>query len=123
MSIHLQDVLNRPRSAYAVTEKELEEYRELRRIGKLSAEQESVLIDAENNWQYILKQSDKISIADLWQRLSKEQPVAVIQGAPGMGKSTLMERLTLHMVRRCLGQPDPEMPEHDRFGAPLIPIL
>ena len=97
-SVHLDEVFiplqfrpNRPRTDYPLTEKELEEYRELRSMGKLSAEQEYVLIDAENNWQHILKQSDKISIADLWQRLSKEQPVAVIQGAPGMGKSTLME--------------------------------
>ena len=104
--IPLEFRANRPRTDYPLTEKELERFRELRHVGKLSVEQERVLIGAEHDWEHILKQSDRISIADLWQRLTRDQPAAVIQGAPGIGKSTLMERLTLHMARRCLGEAD-----------------
>jgi predicted NACHT family NTPase len=40
-----------------------------------------------------------------------------------MGKSTLMERLTLYMTRRSLGVSDNGIPGHERIGPPLIPIL
>ncbi len=121
--IPLQLRLNRPRIDYPLTEKELAALHESRKIGKLSPEQERVLINAEGSWQHILKQGDRISIADVWGRLNKDHLTAVIQGAPGMGKSTLMERLTLHMARHSLGEPDPELPDAARFEPPLVPIL
>jgi predicted NACHT family NTPase len=56
-----------------------------------------------------LKKGGKVSIAQLWWQLTRNTPVAVIQGYPGMGKSTLMARLTLHMARCGTNQPDPSM--------------
>lgn len=62
----------------------------------------------------------QVGLAEFWQRLSRERPVAVIQGYPGMGKSTLMQRLTLHMARRCLHIADPRLPA---LSPALVPIL
>ncbi len=55
--------------------------------------------------------------------LTIASPAAVIQGYPGMGKSTLMERLTLHMARRGLKLPDPTMPGAEAFANALVPLL
>ncbi|MBV9021059.1 MAG: hypothetical protein JOZ71_10135, partial [Ktedonobacteraceae bacterium] len=98
---------NRPRTDYPLTEKELAYYRQCLQSGNFSKDLDRVVIEAERNWHSILKRTDRISIADMWQLLNDEQPAAVIQGYPGMGKSTLMERLTLHMARRGLHQDDP----------------
>jgi len=113
---------NRPLTDYPLTESELTAYRDRIRSGNTrpSETMERALVEAERNWQHILKQRDRISIADLWQRLG-EYPALVIQGYPGMGKSTLMERLTLHMARTGLRAPDPDMPE--RLKPLFIPVL
>ena len=128
-SVHLDKVFipiqlrfNRPRTDYPLTDKELEYYRWCVKQGMYARDLDRIVIDAEKNWQHILKESDRISMADLWQRMSK-LPVVVIQGYPGVGKSTLMERLTLHMARHILRQPDPDMPEAERFEPVLIPVL
>ena len=121
--IPLQLRPNRPRADYPLTDKELESYRQLMRSGTSSREMDRIVLDAERNWQHLLKDSDRISIADLWQLLTFDHPTAVIQGYPGMGKSTLMERLTLHMARRMLHQPDPEMLEAGSFNSGLVPLL
>lgn len=128
-SVHLDTVFipiqlrfNRPRTDYPLTDKELEYYRQCVKRGMFTSELDRIVIDAEKNWQHILKEGDRISVADLWQRMSKI-PVVVIQGYPGMGKSTLMERLTLHMARRHLRQPDPDMLEAEHFEPILIPVL
>jgi hypothetical protein len=63
---------------------------------------------------------ENVEIAQFWQNLSREYPVAVVQGYPGMGKSTLMKRLTLHMARRCLKIPDPHLPV---LSPALVPLL
>ncbi len=70
-----------------------------------------------------LRSSDRISIADAWRMLAIDSAAAVIQGYPGMGKSTLMERLTLHMARRGLKLPDPTMPGSEVFANALVPLL
>ncbi len=65
-------------------------------------------------------QKNKVEITELWQSLSREHPLTIVQGIPGMGKSTLMKRLTLYMARRCLNQPEPFLP----VGTPaLVPVL
>ncbi len=129
-SVHLDEVFiamqlrpNRPRTDYPLTEKELAYYRQCLQSGNFSKELDRVVIEAERNWHSILERTDRISIADMWQRLDDERPTAVIQGYPGMGKSTLMERLTLHMARRGLHRGDPEMPEAERFSTVLVPVL
>ena len=63
----------------------------------------------EKHWLEILKKGERIGIAELWGGLNRENPAAVIQGYPGMGKSTLLARLTLHMARCGLRVPDPTM--------------
>ncbi len=114
---------NRPRTDYPLTDTELAHYRQTIQGGNTARDLERAVLDAEHNWQHILKQTDRISIGTMWQLLTNVQPAAVIQGYPGMGKSTLMERLTLHMARRNLRLPDPDMPETDHFKIPLIPVL
>lgn len=110
---------NRPLTDYPLTEGEMSYYRDKLKEGLNTEELERLLFDAEKSWQ--LKESAKISIDDLWQRMSIKQPAAVIQGFPGMGKSTLLSRLTLHMARRSLGRSDPYMPQ--LLDPPLIPIF
>src|SRR5450759_197517 len=62
----------RPRTDYPLTERELEQYRELRRQGKLSSAQERAIVEAVHNWEHIHKESDRIGIADFWERLTAE---------------------------------------------------
>lgn len=114
--------LNRPLTDYPLNDIMLEKLR--RRLqSSASPDEERVLIEAEKNWQHILKQGDRISIANVWQQLTSEHPAAVIQGFPGMGKSTLMERLTLYMARAGLRQSDSEMPEREKLQPSLVPVL
>nr|HET6901034.1 hypothetical protein [Ktedonobacteraceae bacterium] len=72
--IPLQFRLNRPRTDYPLTERELVTFREQRSLGKLSAIQEHMLITAEKDWQYLLKKGDRISMAELWQQFTDVQP-------------------------------------------------
>lgn len=106
---------NRPLTDYPLTEEQLEELRERLKLGGLTEEIQRILIDAERNWLRLTPQ-DRISIVELWNHLTRESPAAVIQGYPGMGKSTLVARLALHMTRRSLNRPDPLM------GAILDPL-
>jgi hypothetical protein len=45
---------------------------------------------------------DGVSVTNLWSEMTIDRPAAVIQGAPGMGKSTLITGLALYMARHCL---------------------
>jgi hypothetical protein len=113
---------NRPLSDYPLTEEELRRYRGLQRRGILSEEMDRVLLEAEKqNWQHIIEKSNRISIAVMWERLTKDCPVAIIQGFPGIGKSTFLNCLALHMVRRSSGQSDLTMPNY--LEPSLIPIF
>ncbi|MFL5701567.1 MAG: hypothetical protein ACJ8AG_01920, partial [Ktedonobacteraceae bacterium] len=81
--IPLQLRPNRPRTDYPLTDIELERYREvLKRSGPLSVSHESelerVVLDAERNWQHVLRKSDRIAIADMWEQLTGDWPAAVI---------------------------------------------
>lgn len=111
---------NRLRVEYPLSDEDIRNYREAQKEGRLSEYLERVLFEAEKSWVYP-RNPDTISIAALWQSLTTRMPAAVIQGYPGMGKSTLMTRITLHMARACLGEADPTMP--DPLTPPRIPIL
>jgi hypothetical protein len=121
--IPLQLRPNRPRTDYPLTDAELERYRQWLKSGRSSLEMERALIEAEKDWLDALKRSDTVGIADIWQQLTKDRPAIVIQGYPGMGKSTLTKRLTLHMARCGLRQADLEMPGTEFLRPALIPIL
>jgi hypothetical protein len=85
--------------------------------GRVAPEVERVLIDAEHQYEsFLRKNARRIEIEDLWQQLTKEHPAAVIQGYPGMGKSTLLLRLTLYMARRGRGLADP-------LKKPITPLM
>jgi hypothetical protein len=113
---------NRTRVDLPFSDWELERYRQCLRLGTVSPDQEQAVLEAENNWLHVLKQGDLVRLDEVWQQLSARHAV-VIQGYPGMGKSTLMERLTLHMAARGLRQADPDMPERTKLMPDLIPIL
>ena len=40
----------------------------------------------------------KVNFTAIWDGLTRERPVAIIHGFPGMGKTTLLAGLTLHLV-------------------------
>jgi NACHT domain len=111
---------NRPLTDYPLTEEHLANLRENLRRGKISEDIQQILIEAEKNWHYLTPQ-DRVSTIEFWHHLTKKAPAAVIQGYPGMGKSTLLARLTLHMSRRSLGHPDPLM--DIILDTPCIPIF
>ncbi len=90
------------------------------RRNKVPKEVEYVLMDAERQYERLLRGSDKIEIQDLWQRLTEDHPAAVIQGYPGIGKSTLLLRLTLYMARRGLARTDPL---EKQLSPVLVPIF
>jgi hypothetical protein len=119
--IPLQLRPNRPRADYPLTASELKDYHHRLEHGQLAEDIERLLFDAEKNWLRITDESDRMSIEDLWERLMDISPAAVIQGFPGMGKTTLMARLTLHMARCGLGQADSSMPS--RLEPTLLPIF
>lgn len=114
---------HRPLSDYGLTEAERRHYLDLQQRGLLSEEMERAVFEAEKDHQYHLKNIDRISIADLWERLTRDRPAVVIQGVPGIGKSTCMERLTLHMARCGLHRPDPTMPDAEDLKPALVPIF
>lgn len=118
---------NRPLSDYPLTKVEQDRFRSslvpplfIGRDEERRREIARLLSTARQGWYHPFRQDDRVSIADLWQRMTKESPVAVIQGYPGMGKSTLLTRLAHHMAWRCLEQPDPMMPQ--QLEPALIPI-
>ena len=88
--------------------------------GRAAQEEEEVLVDWERQHERLLLKSDRIAIQDLWQRLTSEHPAAVIQGRPGMGKSTLLLRLTLYMARRGREATDPLK---EQLSPLLVPIF
>jgi hypothetical protein len=111
-------------SDYPLTEAELKLYRDLIEQGTLSDEMEKILFDAEKEWFLLVKNSDKISLERLWHNMTRRQPAAVIQGYPGIGKSTLLAGLALYMAHGSLGQID--QIAHIFSGQlepPLIPVL
>src|SRR5947209_1732636 len=104
-------------SDYPFTKDEYARYKHLLQEGRLSEEMERALMGTEKHWLKILKEGKKIGIAELWGELTRENPAAVIQGYPGMGKSTLLARLTLHLARCGLKVPDQAM------GKPLSAVV
>ena len=114
----------RPPSDYPFTSEEVSYYSKLLREGKFTEAMERVFIGREKTWEEMLRRGERISIAHLWQQLDRDNPAAVVQGYPGMGKSTLMARLTLHMARCGLGLPDPTMgqPLYTSYPSSSAPV-
>ncbi len=129
-SVHLADIFiapqfrpNRPIVDFPLSAQELTEYSQsLKQSNAHALELERVLFESEKSWQHQLHATDRVGLAEVWKRLDSERAV-VIQGFPGMGKSTLMERLTLHLAWRGLRKPDPTMPEQECLTPGLLPIL
>ncbi len=130
-SVRLADVYipplfyaNRLLVDFPLSEAELESYRHVLALKEKRSlpELERVILVAEKNWYHVLRKDELLGLDVLWQRLRASSAV-VIQGYPGMGKSTLMERLTLHMAARGLHRPDLEMPEQKALTPVLLPLL
>ena len=119
--ISLQFRSNRPLVEYPVTEKERNKLRKILEGGLFDEEMERILFEAERTWYNHNIQNERITLIDLWKKLTISCPAAVIQGFPGMGKSTLMARMTVHMARGSLVIPDPTMPY--QLEPKLIPIF
>jgi hypothetical protein len=126
--VHLTDIFiplqfrpNRPYADYPLSNRELERYQQELKSGIFSHDLQRVVLEAEKHW-YTAKPTDRIGIADVWKLLTNSDAV-VIQGYPGTGKSTLMERLTLYMALRLSGQPDTDMPGQKSLTPLLLPIL
>ena len=104
-----------------LTAEQKAQLREGMHSGIVAEEVERVLINAEQRYELGLRSSkDRVTMLDLWQYLNRDHPAAVIQGYPGMGKSTLLLRLTLFMARRGLGKPDPL---EEPFSPILVPLF
>jgi len=100
--IPLQFRPNRPLTEYPLTERELAEYYRRLRNNLPLRDLERFVFEAEKNWS--TKERQSIGMNDFWRSLTKERPAAIIQGYPGVGKSTLLKYLALYMARRCLKQ-------------------
>ncbi len=109
--IHLRTVPDRP--VYDVPgeqQKLLEKLEELRHRSDLNAEElEENIQRLRVIWSsqigqeaLMLRQRQNATIEDVLEQLRAANPVAVILGAPGSGKSTTMRWLALHMARACL---------------------
>lgn len=89
--------------------------------GHVAEEVEAVLMQAERDFARVIYNNQSIEIDDLWKGLTRQEPAAVIQGTPGMGKSTLLLRLALYMARRSKGMHDDIAKQ--AFSPTLIPIF
>lgn len=96
--ISLQFRLNEPLTDYPLTEVELRYYEDRRSRGVLTQEESRLLYSNRQSWLNPFNQ-DKITMTDLWNRFTQKEPVAIIQGFPGMGKSTLLTYFVLYMAR------------------------
>src|SRR5258708_18864298 len=74
--------------------------------GEIPQEVEEVLVERARAYEQFPAGwgGRNVGMKDLWELLSRDEPAAVIQGTPGMGKSTFLMRLELHMARRGLGK-------------------
>lgn len=93
---------------------------ELENVAGLDRQQaDYLLLDPKGEWERTLLKSDRLDIATLWEQLSQTQPVAVIQGSPGMGKSTLLARIALSLALQGQNKIDTQLP----LKPSLMPIL
>lgn len=58
--------------------------------------EEYLLQENKQTWLYPFEENRKACFQYIWDMLTRERPVAVILGYPGMGKSTLLVGLALH---------------------------
>ncbi|HVB73885.1 MAG TPA: NACHT domain-containing protein, partial [Ktedonobacteraceae bacterium] len=127
--IPLQFKPGKPPSDKPITERERRWHRDfLQRYGHLypqeaATELERALFLAEQDYERILEGRDRVDFAYLWQNCTRKEPAAIIQGYPGMGKSTLTQRLALYMAHHSFSLPVPWMAQADDIQPTLIPIL
>ncbi|MEO8953836.1 MAG: hypothetical protein ABI465_04655 [Ktedonobacteraceae bacterium] len=95
---------NRPLTEYPLTSSELQEYERRLKNQLPLKDLAHFMFIAERSWYEASKSDKTISIDEFWQLFTPERPAAILQGYPGMGKSTLVKCLTLFMARRCLKQ-------------------
>jgi Predicted NTPase (NACHT family) len=114
---------NRSRVDFPISDKDLERYKQSLKQGLSIPDLERILFEVERNWQHDLKKSDRVGLDVVWQQYKEPKTAIVIQGYPGMGKSTLMKRLALFMARRGLRQPDSTLQQGEQITPVLIPIL
>lgn len=95
-----------PTNVQVPDEEELEPYRHFREQGIRIQENTDILNEARREQE--ARSGTAIDITKLWERLTKENSAVVIQGYPGIGKSTLLNRLALCMARRMQGKSDPD---------------
>ncbi len=134
--IHLHAVRDRP--IYDVPSEQQKLLEELRQRTDLSAEDQEELIQRLRVIWYsqvgqklmVKRQKRNISIARVLRQLDAANPVAVILGTPGSGKSTAMRWLALHMARAFLSpnydipdEPDSRPPSTRNPDIKQIPIL
>jgi nucleoside phosphorylase len=95
---------NRPMTEYPLTASELQEYERRLKNQLPLKDLARFIFEAERSWYATSKGDKTISIDELWQMFTPDRPAAIIQGYPGMGKSTLVKYFSLFMARRCLRQ-------------------
>ena len=120
--IPLQLRANRPLTELPISEEERAHIRKsLERGEELSEDIQDILLWKEREWLQRIEEGDRLEIGTVWQKLVFEHPAAVIEGYPGMGKSTLVDRLALHMALRLLKRGDPAMAmQLDPVCVPII---
>lgn len=67
-------------------------------LEKEDLKEEHLRQQSKENWYYSFDENDKVNLITLWKNLTREKPTAVIQGYPGMGKSTLLASLACYMA-------------------------
>jgi nucleoside phosphorylase len=112
---------NRPLTEYPLTPRELQEYERRLKNQLPLKDLAHFIFEAERSWYSASKGDKTISIDECWQMLTPERPAAIIQGYPGMGKSTLVKYLSLFMARRCLKQRNRSMAI--QLAPALVPFM
>ncbi len=57
----------------------------------------------EEAYKDAVEKTPRLSLSNIWQRMTKDAPMMIIQGFPHEGKSTLLARIALHMLLRSSG--------------------
>jgi len=93
---------------------------ELEHLDGLDAQHKDYLLtDPRSDWERNLRHGRRLTIENLWQSFSREQPTVVLQGDAGSGKSTVLARFSLSLALVGQGLIDERFSLHSS----LIPIL
>ena len=103
LGVKLEDVFISP-LFYAGQLSNKNEYPFLKEDLEDELNEEYIEYESKKCWYFSNTEKDKLSFIELWQKLTKNKPAAVIQGFPGRGKSTLLEGIKLHMAYRGVNE-------------------